>query len=276
MTETQTNTDQTPDVQTKAAAMGWTDREHWKGDPEKWVDADTYLEHGEKVMPILKANNQRLISDITGLRSENQTLKTQMADMQENMKVLLEANKSIEKARAEETRADLRRAIEDARKENDTDRVVELSRQLDGIKDPESTPTKKATPTPNPMDDPAFQRFITKHADWLNDPLKVSVATGIGQTIRMDSNNAHLLGDAFYDEVERRMNEFFREPTKPGKVEGGSGNANRNFGGKTYNDLPPDAKAACDRYAKRLKFGEGQAFKNEDEWRANYVKKFFE
>ena len=46
-------------------------------------------------------------------------------------------------------------------------------------------------------------------------------------------------------------------------------------GGKTYNDLPPDAKIACDGWSKQL-VGEGRRHKTLADWRASYTKTFFE
>ncbi len=42
-----------------AKRMGWTPREEWKRDPDKWVDADQFLEQTPQEMESLKERNRR-------------------------------------------------------------------------------------------------------------------------------------------------------------------------------------------------------------------------
>jgi hypothetical protein len=34
--------------------MGWTAKEKFRGDPERWVDAATFVKNGEESLPILR------------------------------------------------------------------------------------------------------------------------------------------------------------------------------------------------------------------------------
>ena len=56
-----------------------------------------------------------------------------------------------------------------------------------------------------------------------------------------------------------------------------SGSTNLAGGGggttKTYADLPPEAKQACENFAKKL-VGPGRAYKTVEEWRKAYVARY--
>jgi hypothetical protein len=41
-------------VEERAQRMGWTAKEKFRGDPERWVDAATFVKNGEESLPILR------------------------------------------------------------------------------------------------------------------------------------------------------------------------------------------------------------------------------
>ena len=40
--------EEAPTIENEAREMGWTDKDGFKGDPEKWVDAATFVDRGRK------------------------------------------------------------------------------------------------------------------------------------------------------------------------------------------------------------------------------------
>ena len=62
---------QPPEVQAQAEKMGWIPPSRFRGDPERFVDADVYIERGETVLPIVKEQNKRLHAEVEGLRAES-------------------------------------------------------------------------------------------------------------------------------------------------------------------------------------------------------------
>ena len=54
----------------KALEMGWVPQDKWTGDPDKWTDARSYVERGEQILPILRANNRRLQDDLLTMRNK--------------------------------------------------------------------------------------------------------------------------------------------------------------------------------------------------------------
>ena len=43
----------------KVQQLGWAPKESFRGDPQLWMDAKTYVNRGEQIMPILRKNNQK-------------------------------------------------------------------------------------------------------------------------------------------------------------------------------------------------------------------------
>jgi uncharacterized protein involved in exopolysaccharide biosynthesis len=55
----------------EARQDGWRPQEEWNGDPEKWVDAETFVERGEKITGILKSKADRLEQRLHKLEHAN-------------------------------------------------------------------------------------------------------------------------------------------------------------------------------------------------------------
>src|SRR3989304_4246825 len=81
----------------EAAAMGWADKDKWRGDQKDGVDAKAFLERGRSIMPMLQKNNERLVgklSDLEGrlgaaegaLRAANATIKALEESQAEDVK----------------------------------------------------------------------------------------------------------------------------------------------------------------------------------------------
>jgi len=51
-------------AETKAKAMGWSPKDEFRGDPDRWVDAETYVRRGEEFIPFLRANNKKLEEEL--------------------------------------------------------------------------------------------------------------------------------------------------------------------------------------------------------------------
>ncbi|MGB8345426.1 MAG: hypothetical protein WCD86_11110, partial [Ktedonobacteraceae bacterium] len=56
------------EVEQKAMKMGWTPLDKFKGDPDKWRPADEFVERGENMLPIIKAQVKRQDREIAELK----------------------------------------------------------------------------------------------------------------------------------------------------------------------------------------------------------------
>lgn len=286
----------------RAREMGWAPKEQWRGNPDNWIDAPTFVQRGEQVMPILQANLRKRDVQVTTLQQQIQDKDRRLAAAEEAISVL--TNLSTEQGRnaAKEKRRELLRAQADARREGDTDAEIELGEQIADVTSqinaaeakpaaaggkPGKAPVTGTAPAPtaatDPTTDPAYQAFTQENPWFGTDNRKTVLATEIGRELRNDPANNHLQGKAFFDKVVAEVNKVFAPPrSTTSKVESGTGNGAATTrgndtdpaSGKSYNDLPDDAKAACERFSKTV-VGEGRAFKDIAAWRKHYVIQYF-
>ena len=270
-------------AETEARQLGWVPLEEFRGDPEKWRDAETFLDHGKSVMPILRKNNQRLSEEVHTLREETARLQKLFQASQEAIQELQESNVENTRAAVERARKDLLASLKMAKESGDVDAEIRIAEELADLKGAQRAAGGKKPEAPPPPSPPAQPEIHPDFAGWMKDnpwfgtdPRKTARAQAIAYELRADSENDSLEGRAFYDRVSEIMEERSTGQQVP-KV-GGARHVPRggaNGGGRTYADLPPEAKEACDRQARRL-VGEGRAFKDIDSWRKSYAATYFQ
>ena len=266
------------EIEVKAKDMGWAPKEEFRGDPEKWIDAETYVRRGEELMPILKANSRRTNEKLQSVETELKTTKDLLKEATESIEALKEFRSSLTKKEAQEKAKELTTAIVEAKREGDHEKEVELTEALHehkaAIKEAEKPPEAKSAEKPeDPTLNPDWQAWVAENDWWGKDRRRTALAMGIADELKADSTNK-LTGKAFLDkvteEVELTVGGGLR--TAPNKVEGG-GRGSRN-GAKGFGDLPAEAKQACERQAERL-VGPNRAFKTAQEWRNHYATEYF-
>lgn len=294
-------------VEARAREMGWAPKEEWRGNPQHWLDAGEYVQRGEQMIPILRSNLRKTESEVERLRRTAQEQDQKLKAALESIDVLTNISTEQSRNAAKEKRRELLRQRAEARREGNTDaevdldeQIIEVTEQIDSMevdgegatprgKQPAGKTKGKAAATAQPAEDDPTQDpdYVswTKDNPWFGtDARRTALATAIGQEIRSNPANAGLVGRAFFDKVTAEMNKFLGVQQRPGgggsKVEsgggggGGGGDTMRTANGKSYNDLPQDAKQACERQAK-LVVGEGRAFKDITAWRKHYTTMYF-
>jgi hypothetical protein len=107
--------------ETEAADMGWTPKDQWKGDPNNWKDAKTYVEHGADIVRITKAQ----------LKAQEKDFAARLEKME---KVNAKTVEQLQKAHDKEL-ADLKAQRREAIKAGDVDKAEKLDDQIDDLKD---------------------------------------------------------------------------------------------------------------------------------------------
>ena len=85
------------EVETKARTMGWLPKEKFKGPESSWVDAEQYVKRGEEILPILKANNDKLVQRVTQTETANNELREQLQAATEAIEELKSFNSTLNK-----------------------------------------------------------------------------------------------------------------------------------------------------------------------------------
>jgi len=269
-------------IEQEARSMGWVPQADFRGDPARWVDADTFVERGHTVMPILRKNNERLEGTVKAQQAELARMKGMIEAGQEAIAALQEVHTSATKAAVEKAKADLLKELKDAKRDGDVDREVEITEALADIrvKQADAGPVQKQAPqssqTGAATDHPDFAPWKSDNPWFGSDQRKTMRAMGIAQELRSDPAFDSLEGRAFFDKVVEVMDQRSGASTvSTTKVAGGAGPSTPSSGGdKGYAGLPADAKEACDRQGQRL-VGPGRAFKDESAWRSYYAKLYY-
>jgi hypothetical protein len=270
-------------LESEARDVGWVPQTEFRGDPDRWVDAATYLERGQTYIPFLKANNRKLKEELDSQRATVQ----QTADELRAVKAALGAvqtevrNSTAEELTAED--ASLTSRIKEAREANDFDREEALRSERDVVR---SRLTKaKETPAAPVLQAPApeFRQFVADNPWFESDPVMQGTALAMMGLLAKQSDFGSMTLAQRYALLSSKMRERFPEllgTTRPtvSKVEGSRGGATGDTtraNGKGYNDLPQTARDTCDRLAERF-VGTGKRFADIGAWRKNYAAKYFE
>jgi hypothetical protein len=264
----------TSESETRARTMGWLPLEKFEGPKERWVDAETYLKRGEEFLPILKANNRKLADQVNNLEQENRSTKEQLKAASEAINELKKFRSTLNKEKAIEQKKEITSAIVQARKDGDLDAEVELTEKLGdvtaAIKEADKAP---ALPTPPAAELSAAAKEWMGENKWFGtDQRRTGLAMGLANEWKAEGK---ALGTKeFFDHVDKEIAKVF-DPNasrreSPSKVDGGGSTSHeRGGGGRTFADLPPEAQAACKKFATRL-VGPGRAYKNLTEWQTAY------
>jgi len=73
-TEQDIGTAEARDFDAEARQQGWTPKDEFRGDPEKWVDAEAFVSRGENFMPLLKKQVQTQKGEIDFLKRQMKKL----------------------------------------------------------------------------------------------------------------------------------------------------------------------------------------------------------
>jgi hypothetical protein len=239
------------DYEQEARAEGWKPKEEWGGPEDKWVEAETFVERGEKISGILKSKVDRLAGEVERLKVSNQKFGEYHKQTIESQRK--EAETKIQR---------LEHLLSEAVTNGDGQTFTNITREINTLK----------TNMPNEVEpgqysmDPIEAQWLTDNPWYNSDPVLRAQADGVADAVANEGYG----GRARLDEISRRVKETFPdkfENPNRGKETVGEGAPTDEASSKrpTYKNLPPDAKAAC------KDFVDG-GFMSQDE----YVKQYYE
>jgi hypothetical protein len=267
--------DSTPEgnegVEKEARLFGWVPKEEFRGSENDWVDADTFVKRGKEINPILRKNNELLMKKFEEKAAEVDKIK---ADVEEFKKFQKEAFEK-KKAQYEVEIADLKAQKKEAIKVGDGDLAVELDDRIDELKEAQreakeesktTPPQSNSTTVPN---DPDLASWLDRNEWFGNDIEKTDVSNALGASVRKQF--PHLSGRAFLDKLDEKIAQYYPDTSGVKKVKGSPVDSTGNVraGGsskKTYDNLPPEAKAACDKFVKQGLFKSKQEYLDMYDW----------
>lgn len=261
--------EQIEQIEKTARSMGWSPLDEFRGDPDKWIEAEKFVERGTTQLPIMKENIDRLIAKFDKATDENKSLRSDIKAMGDyNRKSDERAFKKAEE-KYEKDIVSLKKKMRKAVEDHDTAAFDEIESKMDDLDKPEPLPKEE---TIVPTVDPEFTVWVGENP-WFNTDIRLtSYAMGVEKDLL--ASGTPLKGKELFDEVtkevERVFPDKFKNPNrkKPSDVDGGEDPAPGTKGKKNYAALPADAKEACDRIVKASQSWSKPLTK--EEWVQNY------
>lgn len=239
-----THTDET---EARARRLGWVPKEDFKGDPDKWRPADEFLSRGEQLMPMLRRDNERLHERLS-------KFERLIADKDEAIKDVLEYTRKSEERSYQRAKAEIEERIAQAAANADPATVRAEMAKLDQLEKPAPKVEERKT---EPAIDPEIQDWLGKN-DWYNkDRALNGYATDVWSQLEREApgmSTADKLAETKKRTMDKFPEKFGINPKREGAaaVATPSGETRQRKTGKTYDDLPADAKKACDRFVKMI------------------------
>jgi hypothetical protein len=215
--------------------MGWVPSDEFRGDADRWVDAETFLERGENIMPILKERLGKMETDLGAKTAELEKVTanlTKFADFHKGTykRAYAKALKEVQAQKLEAVEQGNTAMYQDA-----VDREEALNaeqKELDSPADGEQKPV------------PEFLDFKSANP-WYGVDVAMTayvdrIAPGIGQTVNNDVEYFAQLEDA----ARREFPHKFVGQTPASAVEGVNLGGDREIatGEGKWSDLPREAQ----------------------------------
>lgn len=266
----QTQTEPSP-VESEARLQGWVPKSEFRGNESDWIDAETFVQRGREINPILRKNNERIQKELDATKRQMEELKKATEEFKKFQKEAYERKLQEYEVEIQDLKALKKKAVSDG----DGDLVVELDDRIDELKAKKAeakAEDKKEEDTSTSVD-PEVQKATEDWMEantWYKTDTKMQAAAD-AIAIQVRNENPFLIGKEFFEEVDKALAEVFPaeklgKKVRPRSPVESSKPSSEGKGGKhSYDNLPADAKAACDKFVK-------QKLMTRDE----YVKMYFE
>jgi molecular chaperone GrpE (heat shock protein) len=259
-------------VEKEARLFGWVPKEEFRGSEDDWVDAEAFVKRGKEINPILRKNNELLMKKLDDKAKEIDDIKASVEEFKKFQKEAFERKQVEYEAEIKELKSQKKAAIA----EGNGDLVVDIDDRIDEIKEaqkeakaeskePPPAQTSSVTPT-----DPELASWLERNTWFGQDTEMTDVSNGLGASVRKQF--PHLSGRAFLDKLDERIAQYFPDKTPLGRKQKGSAvdsSGSVRAGGtgkKTYDSLPAEAKAACDKFVKQGLFKSKQEYVDLYDW----------
>jgi hypothetical protein len=265
----------------EARSMGWQPEDKWDGPAGKWIDAKTFVERGEQILPILRANNKKMREELLTRDKDLATLRESLENANKAIGALKKSYGEATKREVEIALADLREQFKQAREAGDVDLELKVKKNLDTLegkaaKLEEENEEEDKGKKEDKKSEPISKEFLEWQSEnkWFgnevnaDDKARTIALVKIGEKLREEG--ATVMGRPFMDKCMSILEEQEKGYSKPkSKVESGGGKGG-GANGRPWDSLPKEAKAAC--HSDNDAFvGPGKMFKTVKEWEDHYA-----
>jgi hypothetical protein len=258
----------------EARLFGWVPKEEFRGSEDDWVDADVFVKRGKEINPILRKNNELLMKKLDEKAKEIDSIKASVEEFKKFQKESFERKTAEYEVQIAQLKSQKREAIA----EGNGDLVVDIDDQIDSLKEAQREAKEAAKAKPEPEqpaqvsipDDPELQGWLNKNTWFGNDIEMTELANTLGSSVRKQF--PHLTSRAFLEKLDDKIREYMPNKFLGNKAKGsavdssGSVRGSGSSGKKSYDNLPDDAKQACDRFIKNGWIKSKQEYVDSYDW----------
>lgn len=239
----------------EARKQNWVPKEEFRGKEEDWIDAKEFVERGKQINPILRANNERLNTELAKTKAEMAELRSATEEFRKFQKEIYEKKAAQLEAEIVSLREEKKAAIS----AGDGDRAVEIDDRIDQLKEEKASAKaeekkEKSSATQMSVE---VETWVSENKWYSSDGKMAAATNAIAETLRREK--PYLMGRDFFDALDKELEDTFsperlgRKPKAKSMVEGATSGSRPSTVGsskKSYENLPADAKAACDKFVK--------------------------
>lgn len=237
-----TGQDEAPiDYEVEAKRMGWKPADEFSGDPKHHIDAETFYNRAVEYMPIAKATIRRLTDKIDGLER----------DIKRSADFFSKAEKRAYERALQDIRAEQEAAVESG----DVEAHRRAAAKLDKLEKPSVADPTEVDPTARAEE---FADWGKANKWYATNTVMQSYADAQAAAIAnkkggvLDRDDLDAVSAKVRAKFEDEFPEAFGASAKPqarNRTEGVSAVRGAR-GAKTFADLPPEARAMCDKWVK--------------------------
>lgn len=223
----------------EAREDGWCPQEEWKGKPDQWVDAETFVKRGEEIRPILQAKLRRLQED-------NEKKDREMADRLSRMERVYE---EATKKQLQQQREELLKARREAIERGDGEAFEKAESEIQMLERSKSEPPENiAFKQRNPWfgKDPEMTQYANIIAPGLYEQMAAQGADRAAYLNALEQQVKAHFKDKFESKPARNVVEA---PKQAPKTKGNG-----------WDKLPPEAKKAGEDFIRRNIFADKEAY----------------
>lgn len=244
------------DFEAEARADGWVSEADWKGS-KPWIPAEEFVKRGETILPILQAKYRNTLETVNELKKQFEDSQSVFKDF----KVFQEQALSKAQKERQDAISELETLREKAITEGDGQAFTKTEKKLTELR---REPEPKKEP---PKESPEVQAWRGENDWYSKDRELTAIADGLSDVVAAE--NPGLKGRAFLDKlVERVRTVVPHKFENPRRQESLTSDTTRKGSkkGKSYDDLPADARAACDRFVKQIPGYSKEAYVSNYDW----------
>lgn len=237
-----------------ARAGGWVPKEEFQGPPDKWKDAKSYVLHAAEILP--------------SLTKDLRETKAEIKDVRKTLKDFGDYHTKTAAREYDRALKDIEKRLNEATATGDTQGAIDAAEDLAELRADERESRRTQG---QGADLPEFESWRAENPWYGTDKVMTAACVAIGEEVFAEGYS----GAAQIKEVDRRIREAFPQkfarpenPNRrmPGAVEGAG--APLSPRGKSYVDLPADAKAECEYFVKNIKGFTREQYVKDFDWSA--------